>query len=93
MSDTPTAETLERERVVTLDKDFDGNVFAKLRPSLSEATAAAPLLLDFRDVRHCHPFALARLFELLGDLGGSVRVRGLCQHHYQLLGYLGFNAS
>ena len=77
--------------MLNLAGNFDGSAFLRVRGFLLAATASAPVVLDFRQVRHCQPVALVSLFELLAGLEvATVRIRGLCQQHYLLLNYLGF---
>ncbi|HUB05498.1 MAG TPA: hypothetical protein VMB50_00770 [Myxococcales bacterium] len=74
-------------KVVNLTGEFDASAFCRVRDLLT--SAAEQIVLDFHDVRWCHPFALAELFELVTQLDGRVRTRALSQQHDVLLGYLG----
>jgi anti-anti-sigma regulatory factor len=76
-----------------LQGDFDGPAFRRIRELLCGATAAAPIVLNFRDVHFCQPFALGALFEMLTRSGGAIQALGLSQQNDVLLGYLGFRAE
>lgn len=76
-----------------LEGDFDSPALGQIRELILEATVFAPLILDFRDVRCCLPFALGELFALLAGLDGAVRTRGLTHQHHVLLDYLGLKQA
>ncbi len=76
------------DRVVNLDGDFDASAFCRVL-ELIRAEPSARVVIDFHRVRCCQPFVLFQLFDLIGHSGGTVRVRGLCQQHYALVGYIG----
>lgn len=80
-------------KVLRPQGDFDAAALCHIRDELRAATAAAPVVVDFRDVEICQPFALAALFETVNGAGGAVRTRGLCRHHELLLGYLGLRLA
>lgn len=65
------------EQVLSLEGDFDATAFCRIREIVERATAFAPIVLDFRNVRACQPFALAELFEVLARSKGAARARGL----------------
>ncbi len=77
------------ERIVQLTGEFDAPAFCRVRDLFSSAADEARLVLDFHDVRWCHPFALAELFDLVGHSGGRLRTRALSRQQEILLGYLG----
>lgn len=61
----------------------------RIRVLIARTAPGTPVEIDFRDVRHCHDFALSLLAqELLGGRA-AVAVLGMSQHHERLLAYLG----
>jgi predicted dehydrogenase len=76
-------------RVTFLEGQFDAPAFCRIRELINQATASAPVILSFRDVRYCDPFALGELFEVIAQSDGAVVTQGLSHHHDVLLGYLG----
>jgi hypothetical protein len=81
------------EQVLYLTGDFDSSAFFRIRDLVRNATASAPIVLNFRDVPFCHPFALSELFEILVRTGGAVRALGLSRQHDVLLAYLGHRGA
>ena len=87
------ANAKTNEQVHYLEGDFDATALCQIRDLIREATSFAPIILDFRDVRCCLPFALGELFAILARLDGAVRTRGLTQQHDVLLDYLGLKPT
>ncbi|MHB8419059.1 MAG: hypothetical protein ACYDCL_13360 [Myxococcales bacterium] len=81
--------TAEPESVINLTGEFDAPAFCRVRDYLCATAESSRIVLDFHDVRWCHPFALAELFELLPHCAGRVRTRALSRQNDILLHYLG----
>ncbi len=79
------------DRLLSLRGDFDVSAFCRVA-NLLQAEPSAHIVLDFHEVRQCEPFVLGKLFDLIAHSDRHVRVRGLCQQQYALLGYLGFGS-
>lgn len=76
------------EVVIRIDGTFDAKAATRLAGWLVEVPAAAPLVLDFSQVRVCEDFGLAAVAD---DLAGrdQVVVHGLTRHHERMLKYFG----
>jgi hypothetical protein len=76
--------------VLRLTGTFDIHEAERIRAMLTVHPGGAVVTLDFSAVREVHDLALATLFTALtaSDVD-HVEIRGLCNHHYTLLRYLG----
>jgi hypothetical protein len=68
---------LQRERILSLEGDFDAPSFCWVRNYLRTATPTCPIVFDFSGVRFCQPFALAELLRIISEFGYDATVRGL----------------
>jgi hypothetical protein len=80
--------TTRGEVVIRVDGTFDAKAASRLSGWLAEVPAGGPLVIDFREVRECQDFGLARV---AADLSARehVVVRGLTRHQERMLRYLG----
>jgi hypothetical protein len=76
------------EVVIRVDGVFDAKAAIRLSGWLAEVPTGDPLVLDFRDVRECQDFGLARV---AADLAARDRlvVHGLTRHQERMFRYLG----
>jgi hypothetical protein len=61
----------------------------KIDDALAVMEPGADVDIDFHHARECHGAALARLAEAMRSGRTHVAVRGMSDHHWRLLGYLG----
>jgi hypothetical protein len=78
------------EVVIRVDGVFDAKAASRLSGWLAEVPTGDPLVLDFRAVRECQDFGLARV---AADLASRERlvVQGLTRHQERMFRYLGVN--
>lgn len=75
--------------VIRMDGTFDLESVAVIEKRLAGLTGGAEVYVDLSAVRDFHDRAVARLAELLAGTAARVSVRGLRQHQYRMLRYLG----
>jgi anti-anti-sigma regulatory factor len=78
------------EVVIRIDGTFDAKAAHRLAGWLVEVPSAAPLVLDFSQVRDCEDFGLAAVAKDLAAREQLV-VRGLTRHHERMLKYFGLD--
>jgi hypothetical protein len=76
------------EVVIRIDGTFDAKAASRLSGWLAEVPAGGPLVIDFREVRECQDFGLARVAPDLAAREHLV-VRGLTRHQERMLRYFG----
>jgi hypothetical protein len=76
------------EVIIRIDGTFDAKAASRLSGWLAEVPAGGPLVIDFREVRECQDFGLARVAADLASREQLV-VRGLTRHQERMLRYLG----
>jgi anti-anti-sigma regulatory factor len=79
--------------VIRMDGSFDLEAAQALRGRLASLPDGAEIYLDLSHVRDFHDRAVASLAEALGAVRHHVSVRGLRQHQYRMLRYLGVPPS
>jgi anti-anti-sigma regulatory factor len=65
----------------------------RLRDTLLSLDDREPVVLDFREVRELQDSALAFLASAINSRDRRVELRGLGEHHFRLLRYLGFGPT
>jgi len=80
--------------LLELEETLDQRAAEELMEHLEEAPRAEKLILDFGGVRSVDYAALAHLVSALLDEGVErILLRGLCDHHWRVLRYLGLDGS
>ena len=79
--------------VIRLDGVFDKECAQKVGRELAALPEGAEAYLDLSQVRQFHDLAVAVLGDVLAAANGRVSVRGLRQHQYRMLRYLGVSSS
>ena len=75
--------------VIRMDGAFDVESVRSIEGRLAGLDDRAEVYVDLSRVREFHDHAVARLAEVLATTPGRVSVRGLRQHQYRMLRYLG----
>ncbi len=79
--------------VVRLDGVFDVAAAQRILGSLAHAPPGAEVYIDLTHVREFHDHGVAKLAEGLVETPLRVSVRGLRNHQYRMLRYLGVSSS
>ncbi|HEU4384099.1 MAG TPA: STAS domain-containing protein [Anaeromyxobacteraceae bacterium] len=79
--------------LVRLDGRFDLAAAGEVRRALLESPDGTEVYVDMSQVREFHDGAVAVLADALKAARRAVSVRGLRQHQYRMLRYLGVDAS
>lgn len=79
--------------LIRLDGTFDLAAAGEIRRALAESPEGTEAYVDLSQVRDFHDRAVAVLADALKASGRPVSVRGLRQHQYRMLRYLGVDAS
>ncbi len=87
------SETARQSLVVRLDGVFDIAAAHRVLRLLAEATPGAEVYIDVTHVREFHDHGVAKLAEGLVETPLRVSVRGLRNHQYRMLRYLGVSSS
>ena len=84
----PSNEEPGNRVVIRLEGTFDAAEAWRVHDAIQRLEAER-VVLDFREVRACHDFAIALLAKDLIERRGRVEVTGLCQHQRRILRYFG----
>ena len=84
----PSGEEPADRVVLRLEGTFDAAEAWRVHDAIQRLQAGR-VVLDFRDVRACHDFAIALLAKDIIEQRGQVEVTGLCQHQRRILKYFG----
>jgi hypothetical protein len=76
-----------------MDGTFDAAAARQLLEALAEANEGIEVYVDLNHVREFHDGAVAAVAQTLVRLQRRVYVRGLRQHQYRMLRYLGVSPS
>lgn len=76
-----------------LEGTFDAGEAWQLHEAIGGLGPEARVILDFRDVRAFHDFAVALLARDLLAMRGRMRAAGLLQHQRRVLRYFGVDES
>jgi len=79
------------QRTVEVADVFDVRAARALSEAVALLAAGERVIVDCRGVRHFEDRALPLLAEALRDRAGQVSLRGLGEHQWRVLGYLGGN--
>jgi len=79
--------------VIRLDGVFDKESAQKIGEELAALPEGSEVYVDLSHVRQFHDHAVAVLGDFLAAAHGRVSVRGLRQHQYRMLRYLGVPSS
>jgi len=79
--------------IVRLDGTFDVPAAQDVLKALQDAPEGTEIYVDLARVREFHDAAVAKLAEALVRTGHHVSVRGLRQHQYRMLRYMGVKTS
>ena len=79
--------------IVRLDGTFDTNAAQEVLKVFQDAPEGSEIYVDLARVREFHDHAVAKLAEALVGTRHHVSVRGLRQHQYRMLRYLGVKTS
>ncbi len=79
--------------VIRMDGAFDIESVRSIETSVADLPGDAEVYVDLSRVREFHDRAVARLADVLSRTQARVSVRGLRQHQYRMLRYLGVTAS
>lgn len=87
-------DTASGSRVLfRLDGTFDAGEAWRVHDAIGQLGPEARVILDFRDVRAFHDFAVALLARDLLAMRGRVSATGLLQHQRRVLRYFGVDES
>jgi hypothetical protein len=75
--------------VIRMDGSFDIDSVQAIRSRMEGLPVDAEVYVDLSRVRDFHDRAVAMLADVLAGAGSRVFVRGLRQHQYRMLRYLG----
>lgn len=75
--------------VIRMDGSFDIDSVQAIRGHIENLPVDAEVYVDLSRVRDFHDRAVAMLADVLSRAGARVFVRGLRQHQYRMLRYLG----
>lgn len=75
--------------VIRMDGSFDIDSVQAIRSRIEGLPGEAEVYVDLSRVRDFHDRAVALLADVLSRAGSRVFVRGLRQHQYRMLRYLG----
>ena len=79
--------------VIRMDGAFDIDSVQAIRSRIEELPGEAEVYVDLSRVREFHDRAVAMLADVLSVARARVSVRGLRQHQYRMLRYLGVMPS
>jgi hypothetical protein len=79
--------------VIRMDGAFDVEAVRTIEERLAALPVEAEVYVDLTRVREFHDRAVARLADTLAVTRARVSVRGLRQHQYRMLRYLGVTPS
>ena len=79
--------------VIRMDGAFDIDSVRTIETRVVDLPGDAEVYVDLSRVREFHDRAVARLAEVLARTRARVSVRGLRQHQYRMLRYLGVTSS
>jgi anti-anti-sigma regulatory factor len=79
--------------VIRMDGAFDIESVQAIRSRIADLPGGAEVYLDLSRVREFHDRAVAALADVLAATRAHVSVRGLRQHQYRMLRYLGVTPS
>ncbi len=75
--------------LIRLDGTFDLGTAREIQHTLAELPEGSEVYLDLSQVREFHDRGVAVLADAIKASGSSISVRGLRQHQYRMLRYLG----
>lgn len=75
--------------LIRLDGTFDLGAAREIQRALAELPEGSEAYLDLSQVRDFHDRGVAVLADAIKASGRSISVRGLRQHQYRMLRYLG----
>lgn len=84
---------IAKSLVIRMDGTFDTAAAAEIQEALAEAPEGGEIYVDLSKVRDFHDRAVASLAEAVKRTPHPISVRGLRQHQYRMLRYLGVDAS
>ena len=84
---------LSKSLVIRLDGTFDLAAAGEIQRAFAEASQGSEIYVDLTQVREFHDLAVALLAEAVRQASCPVSVRGLRQHQYRMLRYLGVEPS
>ncbi len=94
MSDRGGAQEIEAEDVVIrMDGMFDVPAARRLAGTLADVTPGMEVYVDLTHVREFNDFGIALLAQALRDSPARISLRGLRQHQYRMLRYLGVESG
>jgi ABC-type transporter Mla MlaB component len=79
--------------VIRMDGAFDIDSVQVIRSRIADLPGESEVYVDLSRVREFHDRAVAMLAEVLAATRARVSVRGLRQHQYRMLRYLGVTPS
>ena len=79
--------------LIRLDGTFDLAAAGEIQRALADAPQGTEVYVDLSQVREFHDRAVAVLGDVLKSARHPVSVRGLRQHQYRMLRYLGVDPS
>src|SRR5512139_1413181 len=79
--------------LIRLDGTFDLAAAGEIQRALADSPEGTEVYVDLSQVREFHDRAVAVLAEALKAIRHPISVRGLRQHQYRMLRYLGVEAA
>ncbi len=79
--------------LIRLDGTFDLAAAGEIQRALADAPEGTEVYVDLSQVREFHDRAVAVLGDALKGARHAISVRGLRQHQYRMLRYLGVEAA
>jgi len=79
--------------LIRLDGTFDLAAAEEIQEALAESPEGTEVYVDLSQVREFHDRAVAVLADAVKAAGHPISVRGLRQHQYRMLRYLGVEPS
>lgn len=84
---------IAKSLVIRMDGTFDAAAAAEIQETIAEAPQGSEIYVDLSQVRDFHDRAVASLAEAVKRTPHPISVRGLRQHQYRMLRYLGVDAG
>jgi anti-anti-sigma regulatory factor len=84
---------VDKSLVIRLDGIFDLAAAAEIQRALAGLPDGAEVYVDLSQVREFHDRGVAVLADAIKSSGHPISVRGLRQHQYRMLRYLGVESA
>lgn len=84
---------VDKSLVIRLDGIFDLAAAAEIQRALAGSPDGAEVYVDLSQVREFHDRGVAVLADVIKTSGHPISVRGLRQHQYRMLRYLGVESA